>query len=183
MQRESQERRHRETRQGGKRQKISHGCSTRPHGACARLQQPRRGPGLYNGQPPTPHPQPHSTTLILLTVPCAVALGTWPECHLHLVLRLPEESRDSRPSRHRLPGGGAVLPSLRPAGRLPLVGAACEGVGAGVAPQPYRAKVPAGQTQRVRENSPQDSWGSAAQQGAKSRVCHLAAVCARQDIT
>lgn len=77
MQRESQERRHRETRQGGKRQKISHGCSTRPHGACARLQQPRRGPGLYNGQPPTPHPQPHSTTLVLLTVPCAVALGTW----------------------------------------------------------------------------------------------------------
>lgn len=45
-------------------------------------------------------------------------------------------------------------------------------------PQPYRAKV----TQRVRENSPQeDSWGSAAWQGAKSRVCHLAAVCARQD--
>lgn len=176
MQRESQERRHRETRQGGKRQKISHGCSTRPHGACARLQQPRRGPGLYNGQPPTPHPQPHSTTLVLLTVPCAVALGTW----FSGCLKNPETAGHPATA---FPGGGAVLPSLRPAGRLPLVGAACEGVGAGVAPQPYRAKVPAGQTQRVRENSPQDSWGSAAQQGAKSRVCHLAAVCARQDIT
>lgn len=44
-------------------------------------------------------------------------------------------------------------------------------------PQPYRAKV----TQRVRENSPQDSWGSAAWQGAKSRACHLGAVCAKQD--